>query len=138
MATALACASGRVRRASPVSTPPGPTSTKRVAPMPARVSRLWRQRTGLHSWADSSPGHSSAAVWARASTLATTGISGTLKGVLDRDLRSHDRAGAMSVVWKAPATGKGHHLAGAELLGDGTGRATASAVPAITTCPGAL
>ena len=58
---ARAWASGRVRRASPVSTPPAPTSTSRVAPMPARVSRLWRQRTGLHSWAESRPGQSSAA-----------------------------------------------------------------------------
>ncbi len=87
--------------------------------MPARVSRLWRQRTGLHSCADSSPGHSAAELWARPSTLATTGTSGSVKGVFDSALRSHTRAGAMSVVWKAPATGIGIDLAGTELLGDG-------------------
>ncbi len=44
-----------------------------------------------------------------------------MKGVSDSDLRSHDRAGAMRAVWKAPATGIGMTLRGAELLGDGTG-----------------
>ncbi len=106
--------------------------------MPARVSRLWRQRTGLHSWAESNPGQSSAAVWGRASTLATTGISGTLKGVLASDLRSHDRAGAIKVVWKAPATGIGRTLRAPSSLAMVPARATASAVPAMTTWPGAL
>ena len=42
-----------------------------------------------------------------------------MKGVSDSDLRSQTRAGAMSVVWKAPATGNRDDLAGPELLGDG-------------------
>ena len=42
-----------VRLAMPVSTPPGPSSTKSVTPRPARVSRQCFQRTGLLSWADS-------------------------------------------------------------------------------------
>ena len=109
-----------------------------MAPRPARVSRLWRQRTGLHSWADSSPGQSSAPVWARASTLATTGISGTLKAVSASALRSQARAGAMSGVWKAPATGNGMTLRAPSSLAMAPARATASAVPAMTTWPGAL
>ena len=41
----------------------------------ASRSSVWRQRTGLHSWASSRPAHSSASGWGRASTLATTGTS---------------------------------------------------------------
>ena len=48
--------------------PPGPSSHSRLSPshspvriMAARDRTLWRQRTGLRSWADNSAGHSSPA-----------------------------------------------------------------------------
>ena len=103
--------------------------------MPSRVSRLWRQRTGLHSCADSSPGHSAAELWARPLTLATTGISGSVKRVSDSALRSHARAGAMSAVWKAPATGIGITLRAPSSLAMAPARVTASTVPAMTVWP---
>ncbi len=105
----------------------------RVAPVPARVSRLWRHRTGLHSCAESRPGHSAAI--------------GVDPGV---DVGDHRDLGRVELARRAlaePGPGRGHergvegaghrdgeHLAGAELLGPmAPARATASAVPAMTT-----
>ena len=46
----------------------------------SRSCSVWRQRTGLHSWATSRPAHSSPLVWARASTLDDDGQVGVARG----------------------------------------------------------
>ena len=66
--------------------------------------------SGCTAGPDSSSSQSAAAVWRRASTLATTGISASWKVVVARILRSRLRAGAMNGVWKAPPTATGATL----------------------------
>ena len=128
--------SGVARRTIPVRTPPGPSSTIRVAPRPLSASREWRQRTGLQSCADSSPGHSAASVWTRASTLATTGTSGAWKVTASSRSRRRARAGSIIGVWKAPETGMGSTLRAPSSLAWPVARAMPSSVPAMTTWPG--
>ena len=108
-----------VRLAMPVSTLPGPSSTKvRGARLGRGVSRVWRQRTGLQSWAPSRPPHSSAAVWARASTLAYDGQLGLAElGGVDGLAQPFAGRGHERRV-EGAADRHRHHLLGAELLGD--------------------
>ena len=98
METLTASEPETVRRARAESTPPGPTSTKAVTPLSDSPLRVWCQRTGLHSWADRRPGHSSAVAWGRASTFAVTGISGSANEAVARAFRNRWRAAAMSGV----------------------------------------
>ncbi len=96
-----------VRLAMPVSTPPGPSSTKVGDAASASASRHCRQRTGLQSCADSRLAQSSPSSWARASTFETTGTSVSRGSASAIALRSRSRAGAMNGVWNAPLTGSG-------------------------------
>ena len=59
-----------VRLTVPVRTVPGPSSTKVVKPWLSSSFSVWRQRTGLVSWDDSSAGQSAAEPCPMASTLA--------------------------------------------------------------------
>ena len=89
----------------------------KVAPLPLSTSSECRQRTGLQSCADRSPGHSAASVWTRASTLATTGTSGAWK--VD-GLEPFAQSGAGRQHHRrveGPGHRDGQHLAGPELLG---------------------
>ena len=129
---------GAARLSRPVSTPPGPSSTKVCMPSARRVSRHWRQRTGLHNWADSSWGHSSGSSWMRASTFATTTGSRAWNVVAPSALRSRSRAPAMSGVWKAPPTGIESTRFAPSSFAITPNSASASDVPATITCPGAL
>jgi hypothetical protein len=122
----------------PVSTPPGPSSTIVVAPLPLRVSRDWRHRTGLHNWAESRPGHSPGSVWTRASTLATTGASGEWNATVSSVWRRRVRAESINWVWNAPDTGRGRTFRAPSSFALSAALATASTVPAMTTWPGAL
>ena len=78
---------------------------------------MWRQRTGLQSWAASRFSQSAAVVWARASTLARTGSSASRRSAFGQRLaqpvpgRGHERGveGAADLERQDPA--------GAQLLG---------------------
>ena len=138
VATAKARASGTVRLASPVSTPPGPISTKVVVPDSARRNSVCRHRTGLHSWALNNAGQSAAESWALASTLAMTVTSGSWVAQSEIALRKRSRAGAMNGVWKAPLTGSGMAFLAPRPLAAAMAASTESGSPASTTWPGAL
>ena len=129
---------GTVRFAMPVSTPPGPHSTRVVTPASARAMRHWRHRTGLHSCAESRLAQSSPWWCASASTLEITGTSVSRGFALAIALRNRSRAGAMKGVWNAPLTGSGSTFFAPSSLAFAAADATPSGDPAITTCPGAL
>ena len=121
---------GHDRRASPVSTPPGPSSTSVVAPRPFSVSSVWRQRTGLQSWADSRPGQlRRVAVDAGVDVGDDRHLGCEEDRVAERLAEERDRAAAISGVWNAPETGMGITLrapisrAITETVGYGVGRA---------------
>ena len=107
VATLMVRASSTVRFAIPVSTPPGPSSTKPVTPSSAIVSRECFQRTGLDSCAERSDAHSSPELWARASTLEMTATSVSRGCAEAMARRKRSRAAVMNGVWKAPDTCKG-------------------------------
>ena len=102
----------------PVSTLPGPSSTRYRAPSAARWSRVWRHRTGLQSWAASRPPHSVAVGVGPGVDVGVDGHLGLaqLGGVdgLAESLPggSHERG------VEGAADRHGHDLLGAELLGD--------------------
>ena len=97
-------AESAVRLAIPVSTPPGPSSTKPVTPDSWSVTRQCFQRTGLDSCAESSEDHSSPLSCASASTFDTTGTSVSRGLAVAIAARSLSRAAVMYGVWKAPET----------------------------------
>ena len=139
VATEMVRAASTVRLAMPVSTPPGPSSTKSVTPsvgqgeqavLPAHRAATAGPTAG---WSTRRPGRG-----ASASTLETIGTSVSRGLASAMALRSRSRAGAMNGVWNAPDTGSGMTFLAPSSLASAPAAATPSAEPAITTWPGAL
>ena len=104
--------SAPARRGGPTRRGPRRARARRASSRrrPFSVSSVWRQRTGLHSWADSSRGHSRPA---RVDAGVDVGDDRDLRRVevvSPSALRRRSRAAAMSGVWKAPPTGIGQDL----------------------------
>src|SRR5690625_890798 len=130
---ARVCTPGSVRRARPVRTPAGASSTAAVTPVSSMVAQHRSHRTGRATWAT---------IRSRASTPEGTGAPSALDSSVARGSAGDSRAaasrtavtaGAMCSVWKAPATCSGTTRARAGGL---AARAASWArVPAATTWP---
>ena len=96
--TLIVRAESTVRLAIPVSTPPGPSSTKPVTPSSAIVSKQCFHRTGLESCADNSELQSEPMSWASASTLEMIGTSVSRGAAREIASRSLSRALAIKGV----------------------------------------
>ena len=93
---------------------------------------------GVHLGRELASRASAAVEVGRASTLATTGQAGSEKGRAARTGVRFSRAGAMSAQWNGALTGRGMARLQPRVLAISMARWTASACPAMTTCPGAL
>ena len=90
----------------PVSTVPGPSSTKVVKPA-GRARAGLAPADGAGELGDSRAGQSAAVRWPMASTLAIDRVVGVAEVDWSMALRSRSRAGPMNGVWNAPETGSG-------------------------------
>src|SRR3954462_10448277 len=128
-----------IRRVSPESTLPGPTSTKAWTPKPASTrSTDSTQRTGLSICRTSASRAASPVVTGAASTLVTTGTRGSLKGVAASRGVIPSRAGRMSGEWKGAETASRVALRAPRSFANATARSTATLSPAITVWAGPL
>ena len=126
----------RARLAMPVRVPAGGISRMPVTPRSLIVSMQRSQRTGLAIWPTirRSTSRPSWTTWP--SRLEITGVRGSCVETERASEARWSTAGAMCVVWKAPATlsGISRALAG----GSSANAASCSIVPAATTWPGPL
>src|SRR5438094_2761285 len=125
-----------MRRPSPVSTVPGPTSTNIATPSATSFSTISCQRTEADTWRTRPSRHSSAVRTTRASTLLTRGASAARKEMRARSAASRSWAGAMIAEWKGADTGKRTAFRAPAAVQASAARSTAAASPAITIWPG--
>src|SRR5688572_19723263 len=125
------------RRARPVSTLPGPHSNRRPAPSPVIAATIADQRTGLNSCRYKPSRIESASVYTPASK-ERTGISGASIATALSLSRKASAAGFIRVLWEGTDTGSGTARLAPRALQASTARATAAALPAMTSWPGAL
>ena len=92
---------------SPLSTVPGPTSTKVVTPSAARRSTDSCQRTVPDTWRTSPERQAAASRTRAASTLLTSGGSGSRNASASSSGARRSWAGCMSAQWKGAETGSG-------------------------------
>ncbi len=129
---------GATRRASPVRTAPGPTSTSAWAP----ISTI-RRTEDSHCTGDPicrriRSRRVSTSATGPAPTLVTTGTRGARRGAASTTTAKAAAASAMSGEWKAPLTLSGTTRRAPAARARAPAAATASSVPLMTTWPGAL
>src|SRR5436853_425094 len=102
-------APGTMRRNSPASTFPGPTSMKRASAPASSAARCMQvtHRTGAVSWSASRRRARVASRTGSAVALAITGNAGSRNGARSSASRRWFAAGAMSDEWNAPLTLRG-------------------------------
>src|SRR5213596_1566479 len=136
----MTLAPGTMRRNSPASTFPGPTSMKR-APVPASSAARCMQdthRTGAVSWSASRRRARVASRTGSAVALAITGNAGGWNGACSSATRRWFAAGAMRDEWNAPLTLSGTTRLAPRALHAAPAFATASGSPEITVWSGAF
>src|SRR3989441_2406136 len=121
-----------MRRSSPVSTRPGPTSTYAVAPSPASRWTQSAQRTGLATCFSRKGRTSSARRVTSPSTFRTTGIAGSETERASSSRASLAAAGAISEQWNGALTGSITLILPPRAAASATARSTAARWPAIT------
>ncbi len=125
---------GAIRRTSPASTFPAPTSTARVTPM-----RREALRPTLPSAPAPSPAASAARArasgpgWAPPRRCVTTGTAGAAISTRASSAASRSAAGCMSAQWKGALTASGFARFAPRALAAAQARSTAPLWPAITT-----
>ena len=127
-----------MRLTMPVSTLPAPSSAKRVtAPSPASHRMLSRQRTRAVTCSTSWRRIASGSLVGRAVTLATRKARGATMATSASASAISSAAGCISAQWKGAETLTGMARAPSSLAFS-MARATAAAVPEITTLPALL
>src|SRR3954468_2906399 len=124
-----------VRLTRPVSTAPGPSSTKRSTPAVRSASSVSRQRTGRRRFSASSTRTS---VNGAALPFEYTGIRIGSTGVLSRAARRRSAAGSISGEWNAPVTSRRRARAPVSSRATSSARSGASTAPKRASWPGAL
>ena len=127
-----------MRLISPVSTLPGPISTKRRTPIAIIFCTDSTQRTGDATWRTSALRTAVAVPIGDASTFETSDIQRSLKCASSRIGRSRSSAGFISAQWNGADTGSGSARRTPRALATSMARSMAAFVPAMTICPGAL
>src|SRR5437870_1039484 len=133
-------APGTLRRNSPASTFPGPTSMKRASAPASSAARCMQvtHRTGAVSWSASRRRARVASRTGSAVALAITGNAGSRNGARSSATRRWFAAGAMRDEWKAPLTLSGTTRLAPRALHAAPAFATASGSPEITVWSGAF
>ena len=127
-----------MRFISPVSTWPGPTSTKVSTPWPIIHCTDSVQRTGAVSCCTNSSAISPTAASGLAVTLPTTGTLGARNTVASTAWRKEATAGAMSGEWAAMLTANRTTFRAPAALARSIASVRATSSPEMTICPGAL